>query len=279
MTAGRRTTNRLAGKKRPAVFRFFAGCLIMFALFPASGCERSVSEPDDLAAAQEAASRQDWAQAARLLPRYLREENEGENRWTAWSLLVTAVENMKETAWAIEHLETMLQEYSGNERLTGAILRRLGDNYAEARLWDQASVAWLRLLDIEDLPPDETAVLYHRMGFFHFLNRDLPAAEDMFEMCVDSASDPELYTECRFWLADVLADGNRLDASLEKIHELLGQTNLSPGIAGQAYFLQGDIFQQQNRPEEAIQAFEKALPLHANPSAVQSRIDYLRKKP
>jgi tetratricopeptide (TPR) repeat protein len=244
-----------------------------------AGCERGISERDDLAVAQEAAARQDWAQVARLLPRYLQEEGDEKKRWDAWSLLVTASENMNETAWAVEYLEAMLQEYSGGENRLGVILRRLGDNYAKARLWSKASATWLRLLDVEELSPDETANLYRRIGLFHFWNRALPAAEDMFEMCADNASSPELRAGCQFWLADVLADSGQLDASLEKIGELLGGENVPPATAGQAYFLQGDILQQQNKLDEAVLAFEKALPLHANPSVIQNRIDYLRKTP
>jgi tetratricopeptide (TPR) repeat protein len=269
---------RAAGLKRSGAFRGFAGRvgLIALAVFCFSGCEQGVSALNDLAVAQEAAARQDWPQVARLLPRYLQEEDHEENRWIAWSLLVTASESMGETAWAVDYLEAMLQEYAGDRSRVGAVLRRLGDNYAKARLWDKASATWLRLLDVEEMSPDETAILYRKIGFFHFWNRAMPAAADMFEMCEDNASSPDLRAECRFWLADILANNSQLDVSLEKIDELLAQESVPPGMAGQAYFLQGDILQQQNKPEEALAAFEKALPLHANPSVIQSRIDYLR---
>ena len=74
---------------------------LVFALCLLCACERPSYDTDDLAAAQEAAEQRDWTQVARLLQRYLREENDPQKRWTAWNLLVSASQHMGEDAWAI----------------------------------------------------------------------------------------------------------------------------------------------------------------------------------
>lgn len=52
---------------------------LVFALCLLCACERPSYDTDDLAAAQEAAEQRDWTQVARLLQRYLREENVRKN--------------------------------------------------------------------------------------------------------------------------------------------------------------------------------------------------------
>ena len=257
-------------------FCFIVGLLFLSLL---CACERPSFEMDDLDAAREAAEQRDWAQVARLLQRYLREENDPEQRWTAWNLQVTASEHMGERLWAIEYLEAMLQEYGNNPVYAGAVLRQLGDSYEMTRQWDKASRAWLQLLDITELAPDEAAFIYRRMGIFHQQARNFALAEDMFEMCIAQASTPSLLCECRFYLADTFATDGHLDEALQQITELLAASGASDEIRGRAFFLQGDLYEQQEKREEAAQAFADALSLHPNPSAVQARIDYLANKP
>ena len=252
---------------------------LVFALCLLCACERPSYDTDDLAAAQEAAEQRDWTQVARLLQRYLREENDPQKRWTAWNLLVSASQHMGEDAWAIDYLENMLQEYGDDGAYTAAVLRRLGAGYEKIRQWDKASEAWLRLLDVTELSPNETALLYRRMGLYHQQAQNFALAEDMFEMCADHAATPALLSECRYLLADAYATDGRLDEAARHVDEVLAVPETAPDVRGRALLLKGDIYEQQERRVEAARAFAEALPLHPNPAVVQSRIDYLKTKP
>ena len=252
---------------------------LVFALCLLCACERPSYDTDDLAAAQEAAEQRDWTQVARLLQRYLREENDPQKRWTAWNLLVSASQHMGEDAWAIDYLENMLQEYGDDGAYTAAVLRRLGAGYEKIRQWDKASEAWLRLLDVTELSPNETALLYRRMGLYHQQAQNFALAEDMFEMCADHAATPALLSECRYLLADAYATDGRLDEAARHVDEVLAVPETAPDVRGRALLLKGDIYEQQERWDEAARAFAEGLPLHPNPAVVQSRIDYLKTKP
>ena len=252
---------------------------LVFALCLLCACERPSYDTDDLAAAQEAAEQRDWTQVARLLQRYLREENDPQKRWTAWNLLVSASQHMGEDAWAIDYLENMLQEYGDDGAYTAAVLRRLGAGYEKIRQWDKASEAWLRLLDVTELSPNETALLYRRMGLYHQQAQNFALAEDMFEMCADHAATPALLSECRYLLADAYATDGRLDEAARHVDEVLAVPETAPDVRGRALLLKGDIYEQQEQRDEAARAFAEALPLHPNPAVVQSRIDYLNTQP
>lgn len=240
-------------------------------------CERPVST-DDLSAAQEAAEQRDWPHVARLLQRYLREENEPEKRWTAWNLLVSASQHMGEDAWVIDYLESMLQEYGDDGAHTADVLRRLGEGYEKTRQWDKASETWLHLLDVTELSPDEAARLYRRMGVYHHQAHNFALAEDMFEMCVEHTASAALLSECRYLLADVYATQGRMDEASSYLDQVLAMQETSPDIQGRALLLKGDLYELQGRRAEAARAFAEALPLHPNPAVVQSRIDYLKKR-
>lgn len=259
--------------------RLLSRLVLVFVLFLLCACERPAFETDDLAAAQEAAQQRDWTQVARLLQRYLREENDPEKRWTAWNLLVSASQHMGEDAWALDYLESMLQEYGDNGVHAAAVLQRLGAGYEKTRRWDKASEAWMYLLDVAELAPNEAALLYRRMGMYHQQEQNFALAEDMFEMCADQAAMPALLSECRYLLADVYATDGRLDDAARHVDDALAVTEMSPETRGRALLLKGDIREQQNRHDEAARAFAEALPLHPNPAVVQSRIDYLKTKP
>ena len=173
----------------------------------------------------------------------------------------------------------MLQEYGDDGAYTAAVLRRLGAGYEKIRQCDKASEAWLRLLDVTELSPNETALLYRRMGLYHQQAQNFALAEDMFEMCADHAATPALLSECRYLLADAYATDGRLDEAARHVDEVLAVPETAPDVRGRALLLKGDIYEQQERRDEAARAFAEALPLHPNPAVVQSRIDYLKTKP
>lgn len=249
-------------------------CILLSAL---CACERPTST-DDLAAAQEAAEQRDWAHVARLLQRYLREENEPEKRWTAWNLLVSASQHMGEDAWVIDYLESMLQEYGDDGVHTADVLRRLGEGYEKTRQWDKASETWLHLLDVAELGADEAARLYRRMGVYHHQAHNFALAEDMFEMCVEHTASAALLSECRYLLADVYATQGNMDEAARYLDTVLTMPETEPDIRGRALLLKGDMYEQQGRRADAARAFAEALPLHPNPAVVQSRIDALKKR-
>ena len=82
-----------------------------------------------------------------------------------------------------------------------------------------------------------------------------------------------------YLLADAYATDGRLDEAARHVDEVLAVPETAPDVRGRALLLKGDIYEQQERRDEAARAFAEALPLHPNPAVVQSRIDYLKTKP
>ncbi len=264
-------------RRRPAAPRALCAALCV-ALLLCAGCERLGAESSDIAAAEEAARAQDWAQAARLLQRALREEADPEKRWMAWTLLVNASQRLGENAWEVDYLQAMLLEYGRDENRVVYVLRRLGDACRRAGQWDEAVAAWLRLLDEAELAPDEAAALCRRIGQYRLRDLDFEQAAGMFTRCAGTASSADLRDECRLALADIHGLEKRYAEAEAELDRIIQTPDASPSIKGRAYFLLGDVCEQQARAPEARLAFRAALPLHPNPPVVSMRLEYLTKK-
>lgn len=238
--------------------------------FVVVGYQGSTTVMTDLQAAEEAARQNDWAQASRLLQRYLREEDNAEKRWEAWILMVKSSGHLEEGGWTVNYLETMLQEYADVPSKLPIIYRGLGQAYEVQREWEKASQAWMKLMDVEELSPDATAKLYRRMGRFSYQAHNFALAEDMLEMCLSLGTEKQVIGECHYYLAESYSAEDKLEESIAQIEAALPL--LDESLQGQAYFLKGDVLEQMGKNAESQQAFQAALPLHPNQRAVQSRL-------
>ena len=244
------------------------GCL-------ATACENRIFRVDDLGAAKEAVQIEDWGQALLLAQRYLRTEFNADRRWEAWNIMVSASINLGEQRWVVEYLEAMLIEYSGDDHRKPIILRMLGENYEKARIWDKASATWLHLLDIAELAPNEIAEIYRRNGIFHRQRHEFNQAAAMFARCAEEAAASRLIGECWYYQADTYSIRGQLDAALAAVDKALVVRDLPLDLQGMIYLLQGDIYEQQNKPVQAAAAFRAAQQKHPNSGVVRTRLSNL----
>lgn len=232
---------------------------------------------DDLQAAQEAALNSDWPQAARLLQRVLREENNPEKRWQAWLLNLEASTIMGEEQWLVSTLESMLLEYQDSPKQLPFIYKELGRAYAQNRQWNKATQSWMRLLDIQEMSKSEEADLYRDMGLMWFHARNFSLAEDMLEMCLSAQGDTLTRGQCSYYLAQVFAAQDKPEETLQYLEIALPLVD--DPLEGQVLLLKGDVLAQQGKTKEAREAFNAALGSHPNPLVVEKRIESLKKTP
>lgn len=264
---------------------FFLGCLV--------ACDRSYSS-NDLEAARESARELDWAQSARLLQRYLRDEMDDARRWEAWKLLAQSHARMGEREWLVETLENMRHEYENRPDKLKWVLSELGTAYESMRSWDKASETWLRLLDVEDLSDHDAARLYEHMGLYHQQGLNFDVAEDMFAMALEHADTPVSKALCRYQIAYTYYLEDKRDEALAMLDEMLAMPELArrlkigrqkgedasreDELLGQALLLKGDILEMREKKKEALACFEQAKNWHPCPEVPQKREDLLRKK-
>ncbi len=287
--------------KTPKLLPFF----LVFSLLFVS-CEKVLPEQDDFSAAQEAYAQNDMPQAFRLSQRYLRDETNKEKRFRAWNILVGSSIRMGELKWSITYLEEMRQEYASDTLYLAQVLRKLAPLYETEHAWEQAARAWYTLITVEDMPENEAAQVYDKIGLLYHLAQNFPLSVDMLEMCLTMQADVQTTALCHFHLADALSSSILVDSieippseqdpkgevqpkpqeqtqllwdeAISHLEAALEAESLPASYQGQAWFLMGDILDQLKKPAEAQAAFQKALPLHPNAEVVQSRLAKFIKK-
>ncbi len=268
----------------------FLGCL--------AACDRAYPS-NDLEAAREAAEELDWAQSARLLQRYLRDEMDETRRWEAWKLLALSHERMGERNWLVETLENMRHEYENRPEQMKWVLHELGTTYESMRLWDEASETWLQLLDVAELSDRDAARLYEHMGLYYQRGQKFDLAEDMFGMGLEHADTVAFKASFRYQIAYTYYLQDKRDEALAMLDEMLAVPELAERLKdgrqegvgtvqtdvvqetellGLALLLKGDILETQEKKDEALACFDLAKAWHPNPEVVQKREELLLKK-
>lgn len=263
-----------------------------------AACERAYPL-NDLEAAREAAKELDWAQSARLLQRYLRDEMEESRRWEAWTLLVLSQERMGERSWLVETLENMRHEYEQRPDQLKWVLRELGTTYETMRMWDKASETWLQLLEVAELSDHDTARLYEHMGLYYQRGQKFDIAEDMFDMGLEYADTAAFKALCRYQIAYTYYLEDKRDEALAMLDEMLAMPELAARLKGggqegegtvrtdvaqeneligRALLLKGDILETQGKKDEALACFGLAKSWYPSPEVAQKREELLLKK-
>lgn len=275
---------------RLLVVSSFFGCL--------AACDRTYPS-NDFEAAKEAARELDWAQSARLLQRYLRDEMDETRRWEAWTLLALSHERMGERSWLVETLENMRHEFENNPEQLKWVLHELGTTYEAMRLWDEASETWLQLLDVAELSDHDAARLYEHMGLYYQRGQKFDMAEDMFGMGLEHADTVALKVSCRYQIAYTYYLQDRREEALAMLDEVLAVPELAERLKegrpegvgtvradvvqesellGQALLLKGDILETLEKRKEALACFELAKTWYPSPEVAQRREELLLKK-
>jgi tetratricopeptide (TPR) repeat protein len=158
--------------------------VVLLCLAWIAGCNRDLTG-DDLTEARAAVARQDWSLAERLLERFLREEQDPDQRWEAWRQLLTVVNAAgQEPRASLELLETMLEEYMDNDARAAVILRRMGEVNEVMHRHEAAADAWNAYIGLAGLTPRQSVEGYRRLAGMQFKLRRFDAAEDTLQQCL-----------------------------------------------------------------------------------------------
>ena len=251
---------------------------LFLSLFMLAACDRVPVVASDLEGARLAMQQRDWPLAERLLERYLRGEENAQQRWEAWMRLVEIYSRINlEPDHALISLENMLQEFEADEEKSKLILLRLAEIYESRNQSSQALAAWERYAGLDGLSDQEAANAQRKLGSLHFRQGRFELAEDALQVCLALPVDEAFRAWCLYDLA--LADMARemLDDALDQATRVLSM-KADDELRGLAGFLLADVLEQQGKLPEALTRFEAVRSLYPNSLVVDNRIVFLKKK-
>ena len=242
-----------------------------------TGCNRDLTG-DDLTEARAAVARQDWSLAERLLERFLREEQNPDQRWEAWRQLLEVVNAAgQEPRASLELLETMLEEYMDNDARAAVILRRMGEVNESLHRHEAAADAWNAYVGLAGLSPEQSVEGYRRLSGMQFKLRRFDAAEDTLQQCLALPVAEKETLLCAYDLADQNVARQRWQEGADLAQQILDSAPDTP-LKGLAGYVLADALEQLGKTREALKQFELARDAYPNPPVIDNRIMHLRGK-
>lgn len=249
-------------------------CLCLAGLF---ACENTLVV-DDLSEARTAITNHNWTLAERLLERYLRVQEDPDQRWEAWQSLIEATNGASQEARVtLEYLEAMLQEYADDDHRAKFILYRMGVLNESLRRNDRAADAWSTYINLEELSPEEATEAHKRLANIHFRARRYEVAENVLYSCLALTMPDQQRAQCMFDLADMNVAREQWEEASNFALQIL-EIDTDTSMKGLTMFLLAEALEQQNKPAEALRYFEAARPLYPNEMVVDKRIAFLKNK-
>lgn len=233
---------------------------------------------DDLEMARDAQMQRDWPLAERLLVRYLRDEQDPEKRWQAWTLLMEAINAAsQEPRVSLECLEAMLVEYEDDDPKLAVILEQMG-NYNEALgNYGRAANAWSAYSDLAALSGEQRVQGLRRLAEAQLAERHFDAAEATLQQCLALP----LPDQDKVWCMLDLADTGMSRGQWQEVADLCQQildSEPDNEVMGLAGYMRADALEQLGQPRQALEQFEQARDDYPNPAVMDSRIAWLKKQ-
>lgn len=267
--------NRIRNRLSRLYLKIFFLCVASGMLF--SACENKPIMADDLEMAKIAYTERNLALCERLLERYLRGEESPEKRWTAWNLLLQAINgNNQELRASLECLEAMLEEYDNDEFKQSEILVKMAQYNKLLTHYKRAEDCWAAYLELGIINDNERVEGLRKLAEMQFVQRHFEAGEETLQQCLALPLPESDKVKCMLDLADE-------NMTLERWQEVadLGQQilELEPDdkIGGMAAYLRADALEQLGNEREALKQFEAALITYPNPAVIKNRIEHLKK--
>lgn len=253
-------------------------CLCLCAVCLLGGCSDNSLMGDDLTAARAAVTRRDWPLAERLLERYLRETQDPDQRWEAWQQLLAVLgASGPEGRASLEYLDTMLEEFSDDDARSAVILKRLGELNEALRRHVRAVEVWTAYIGLGGLTPEQSVEGYRRLAAMQFNLRRFEAGEETLRECLALPLPDHDKIMCMYDLADQNMARERWQEVADLSQQIL-DSDPDKELRGLTGYLLADALEQLGRVAEALKQFELARDEYPNPSVIDNRIAYLRKK-
>lgn len=242
------------------------------------GCDRLPVVGNDLDEARAAIQARNWTLAERLLERYLRTQQDADLRWEAWQrLLEVAGSAGADMRTALDFLEAMLMEYSGDEARAKQILQRMGELNENMRRYDRAAEVWSTYIDLGGLTDAEMVKGHRSLAQIHARAGRFETAEDVLQNCLAASTADAGKAQCLYDLADMHASLEHWKEASDLALQIMDM-EVDEKLKALAAFLLGDAFEQQKKPEEALVFFEHARANYPNEMVVDNRISHLKKR-
>lgn len=243
-----------------------------------SGCTQPETE-DVLSRARKAFINKEYTDAEQGYQRYLRENDNGAERWRVWNRLVEISGTVRgNKSRAIELLDAMLLEYSGEPARYRKILINKGTMLIELGLWSDAVTAWSQLLSAPGVLIEEEANAYANLGKAYLMRGEYGLAVDAFKDCRELDYNDETHKQlCIYELAQAYAYlGNHLEVE-QNLNVLLQYETVEVTLMARAKLLLADIYEQQEQPEKAIAMLKEIQDTYPNPRVVEFRLKNLQR--
>lgn len=232
---------------------------------------------DDLEMAREAHMQRDWPLAERLLARYLRDEQDAEKRWQAWTLLMEVVNAASEEPRAsLECLEAMLVEYEDDDPKLAFVLEQMGNYNESLKNYGMAANAWSAYSDLETLSGEQRVQGLRRLAEAQLAERHFEAAEATLQQCLALPLPDHDKVWCMLDLADTAMSHGQWQEVADLCQQILDSEPDSE-VMGLAGYLRADALEQLGRTRQALEQFEQAREVYPNPAVMDNRIAWLKK--
>lgn len=237
---------------------------------------------NDMQEAQAAARDGEWTRAQRYLERYLRSEENPDQRWVAWELLMDVSRRSDPTGkWTVDYLETILIEYQDDPERARAALLRLANIQESAKQAGGAIVALEQYSLLQGVEDEDNAAVHRRLARLYIRNNKLGAAEDSLRICLALSTSVVRQAECRFELANIafLRDDAETASDLAtQILKLDSESEHLNELKARAGFLLADMLEERGKTAEALRLFKEIRGDYPNELVVDYRIEALGKK-
>lgn len=259
----------------------FVLCLLVGLL---CGCDRLSSlwsdmPGSDMAQAQAAMRDGQWTRAQRFLERLLVTEEEPDQRWEAWNLLLNAAGRAEAGGnWLVDYLETMAMEYEDQPERLREVLRRLATLHENARRPERAVAVWEQYSRIQGLDDDENAMVHRRMAKLQVQLRRFDDAEDALHVCLAFAHSEKRQGECLYDMADMASTREDVKQTTTLTTQILQLEGADPIIKARAGFMLADILEMQGKTNDALKLFQEIKTAYPNELVVNYRIQALSGK-
>ncbi|MEZ0574711.1 tetratricopeptide repeat protein [Halodesulfovibrio aestuarii] len=253
--------------------------LLVMVTILVSGCMQPETE-DELSRARKAFINKEYTEAERFYQRYLRDYDNGTERWNVWNRLVEITGTVRGNKdRAIELLDAMLLEFSGEPARYKQILISKGNIFGEVGRWGEATTVWSQLLSAPEVTTEEEAQAYASLGKAYLMRGDYELAVDAFKDCRELELDnSEHQTLCIYELAQAYVYlGNFFEAE-QSLNNLLQYKGVETTLMARAKLLLADIYEQQEKPLKAITLLEEIRNTYPNPRVVEFRLKNLQKE-
>lgn len=252
--------------------------LFVMVIILISGCMQSETE-DELSRARKAFINKEYIEAERFYQRYLRDNENGTERWKVWNRLVelTGIVRGNKNR-AIQLLDAMLLEYSGDPVRYRQLLISKGNIFIEGGLWSEATTVWSQLLSAPEVTIHEEATAYANLGKAYLMRGDYELAVDAFKDCRElEYNNSEHKNFCIYNLAQAYAYLSNYIEAEQNLNNLLQYEDVEVTLMARAKLLLADIYEQQEKPLKAITLLQEIRDTYPNPRVVEFRLKNLQK--